>query len=86
MSVAKVCYFLNLPRIRVNKEVTLSRSSAYFRPYTKSARMPNLAADLSGISTFFWPFLTYAAEQSASWQHYVQCQLSVLKGPKHEIF
>jgi hypothetical protein len=30
----------------------------------------NLATNYSGRFTLIWPLLTYAAEQSASWQHW----------------
>jgi hypothetical protein len=39
MSVAKVCYFLNLPSIRVNKEVRL-----LFGPVPKSAKIPKFGS------------------------------------------
>ncbi len=54
MSVAKVCYFLILPRIRVNKEVTLSRSSAPFRPCTKIGQNSKIRPQICPATPLFF--------------------------------
>ncbi len=71
----------HFPRIREDRKREKVKIRPLFGPFcSKSAKIrPQncLAAPL-----FIWPFLTYAAEQSASWQH---CGMWRTKMPRQDI-
>ncbi len=70
MSVTKVKYFWEL-KVRVNKEVKI-HSFLKFGPFSAFSvqNWPKFGPQIcKAAQLFIRPFLTYAVEQSASWQH-----------------